>query len=575
MEKQIERSGQQEGKLKKGRTTSLASPLRLFALLFVLIFSACGYKSKKVDLVLHNGRIHPMARGAKVQEAMAVDSGRIVALGAERAIRNKYAGERTIDLAQKNVYPGFIDAHAHFLGYGLAQQRVDLRGADTWDKVIKRVQRFAEEDPEKEQIRGRGWDLSDSLKSSTPDRSELDERFPEKPVLLQRIDGHAAVANEAALNRAGIKGGMKIQGGLVKTKEGKATGYLLDAAVERVLKHFPEPSREEKAKALRTAEEACLEKGLTTVTDAGLSREEIQLIDSLQKEDELKIRIHAMVSADSADMVHYLEQGPYRTSRLTVNAFKFYMDGALGSRGALLLRPYSDVVEKMEYGVQKHSKAWFKRWATRIAESSFQICTHCIGDSANRIVLDVYSELLEPGNDKRWRIEHAQVVHPKDIGKFGTYNIIPSVQPTHATTDMDWAESRLGSERLQYAYAYKDLLEQNGMIPLGTDFPVEDIDPMETFYAAVTRKNEAGEPEEGFMTEQALTRKQALKGMTIWAALAAEEEKSRGTLEEGKVADLTIVGPDLEKLPMEKVRTEEQVVATFVGGECLYGCDEL
>ena len=540
-------------------------------MLFSLLLFGCGFKSEKVGLVLHNGRIHPMTRGAKVQDAMAVDSGRIVELGAERAIMNAYSAERTIDLARKNVYPGFIDAHAHFLGYGLAEQRADLRGADTWKKVLKRVKRFAEEHPGRDHIRGRGWDLSDSLKTGTPGRRKLDSLFPDKPVLLQRIDGHAAVANGAALKRAGIEGDTSIPGGMVKSRKGRATGYLLDAAVGSVLGRFPEPDTEEKAEALMTAEEACLEKGLTMVTDAGLSRQEIELIDSLQQTGALKIRIQAMVSGDPADLEHYLEKGPYRTPRLTVNAFKFFMDGALGSRGALLLEPYSDIIERTEYGVQKHPKEWFLRWAERIAESPFQMATHCIGDSANRLVLDVYSKVLEPGNDKRWRIEHAQVVHPKDIDKFGKYSIIPSVQPTHATTDMDWAESRLGSERLEHAYAYKDLLEQNGLIALGTDFPVEDIDPMETFYAAVARKNEAGEPEGGFMADQSLSREQALRGMTIWGALAAKEEESRGTLEKGKVADFTVVGPDLGKVPLEKLRTEEQVLATFIGGEQLEG----
>jgi predicted amidohydrolase YtcJ len=395
----------------------------------------------------------------------------------------------------------------------------------------------------------------------------LDSLFPDKPVLLQRIDGHAAVANEAALDLADIGVGAEIPGGKVYSENGRATGYLLDAAVERVLEHFPEPGPEQKANALKKAEEACFEEGLTTVSDAGLSRSEIELIDSLQKNGELHIRIHAMVNADSADIVHYLERGPYRTPRLTVNSFKFYMDGALGSRGALLLEPYSDVTESLEYGVQKRSKEEFRRWAERIEASSFQMATHCIGDSANRLVLDVYSDLLEPGNDRRWRIEHAQVVHPDDVGTFGEYSIIPSVQTTHATSDMKWAESRLGPDRLEHAYIYKDLLEQNGLLALGTDFPVEDIDPMETFYAAVARKNEEGEPEGGFMRDQALSREDALRGMTIWGALAAREEQSRGTLEKGKMADFTITKADLEEVPMERIRKEDLISASFVGGE--------
>lgn len=549
---------------------------RSFYYALILFLSSCGFKGEKVDLVLHNGAIHSMKQGAKVQDALAVDGDSIVAIGKEREIMNAYHADRRVDLAHKHVYPGFIDAHAHFLGYGLSQQRVDLKGADNWSEVLERVERFAEEHPGKEWIRGGGWDLSGPAEKNRPDRKALDERFPDKPVLLQRVDGHAAVANAEALERAGLKeGDAAIPGGKSITEEGRTTGYLLDAAVQKVLEHFPEPGLQEKAKALKTAEDACVQKGLTTVTDAGLSRREIELIDSLHKKGELKMRVHAMVRADSADMAHYLERGPYRTPRLTVNAFKFFMDGALGSRGALLLRPYSDITEKLEYGLRIRSRSDLHRWAERIAESSFQMCTHCIGDSANRIALDVYSDVLEKGNDKRWRIEHAQVVHPDDIAKFGKFSIIPSVQPTHATTDMKWAEDRLGRKRLQHAYAYKELLQQNGLIALGTDFPVEDIDPLETFYAAVARKNEAGKPEGGFMSEQALSRAESLKGMTIWAALAAEEEDSRGTLEKGKLADLVVLGADLSSTPLESIRKKDLVQASFIGGECVYGKENL
>lgn len=550
-------------------------PLRLrgWMPLLCILLSSCGFKSEKVDLLIHNGTVHTMLPQEPEQQAIAVDSGRIVAVGKEREIMNEYSGDSVVDLRKKHVYPGLIDAHAHFLGYGLAQQRVDLRGCEDQEEMLQRVEAFAEEHPELEWIQGRGWDFGGKAESSFV-REKLDELFPDRPILLRRVDGHAAIVNGEAMKRAGIDAVSRIKGGKVGVEDGKATGFLLDAAVERVMKEIPEPGRKAKVKALLDAQEDCLEEGLTTVTDAGLSRKDIELIDSLQKAGELKIRIHAMVRSDSADMVHYLKRGPYRTERLTVNAFKFYLDGALGSRGALLLEPYADI-SGAEHGIQKHSEAYFRRWAEAIADSPFQMATHCIGDSANRLALDIYGDLLEEDNDRRWRIEHAQVVHPDDLKKFARFNVIPSVQPTHATTDMAWAEERLGNERLQHAYTYRKLKEQNGLIALGTDLPVEDIDPMETFYAAVARKNEEGEPEEGFMPEQALSRKDALRGMTLWAALAAREEKSRGSIEEGKVADLTVVRVDLEEVAMERIREKDQVVATFVGGERLYGDEDL
>lgn len=422
-----------------------------------------------------------------------------------------------------------------------------------------------------EWIQGRGWDQNDWAEKEFPDNQALNELFPDIPVFLTRIDGHAAIANDKALQITGIKAGDKIDGGIIEVKDGKLTGVLVDNAVDLVSSKIPPMNVSELTEALLEAQLNCFAVGLTTIDDCGLDHEVIDVIDSLQKSGQLKMRLYVMLSDVRKNYKYLIDKGKIKTDKLNVRGFKIYSDGALGSRGACLLHPYSD--KPGWTGFLLSSKEHFDSVANVIYTHGFQMCTHAIGDSANRVLLETYAKYLKGPNDLRWRIEHAQVIDANDFKFFSDYNIVPSVQPTHATSDMYWAGERLGKERLINAYAYHHLMEQNGWIPLGTDFPVEDISPFKTFYAAVVRKDAKGYPEGGFQPENALTRKEALRGMTIWAAKSNFEENEKGSLEIGKWADFIITDRDL-------MTTEEsdilgtKVLKTFIAGEKVFEADK-
>ncbi|MGH2645488.1 MAG: amidohydrolase, partial [Chitinophagaceae bacterium] len=350
-------------------------------------------------------------------------------------------------------------------------------------------------------------------------------------------------------------------------KEEKLTGVLVDNAIDVVSKKIPPLTAEQKEKCLLDAQKNCFAAGLTTIHDCGLGKDMIEFIDQLQQSGKLKMRLYIMISDEPENYEYYLKAGPYKTDLLNIRAFKLFSDGALGSRGACLLQPYAD--RPGWNGFLLKPEKYFEKIAGRLAHSEFQMCTHAIGDAANRMMLGVYAKVLKGKNDRRWRIEHAQILHAEDIKLFGEYNIVPSVQPTHATSDMYWAGERLGDKRLQHAYANKELLQQNGWIPLGTDFPVEDISPVKTFYGAVTRQDSAGYPESGFEFQNALTREETLRGMTIWAAKAAFEENEKGSIERGKFADFVIMDRDIMKIPMKEM-LDAKVLETYIGGERVY-----
>jgi hypothetical protein len=382
-----------------------------------------------------------------------------------------------------------------------------------------------------------------------------------------RIDGHAALVNGKALALAGITSATRVIGGEVFLKNGEPTGLLIDNAVDLVKSRIPEPGIPQLEEALDQAQKNCFAVGLTSITDAGLDVKTILLIDSLQKAGKLKMRINAMASYTPGNFDYYKKAGKYKSDRLQVRSFKLYADGALGSRGACLIHDYSDLPGHKGFLLTTIDS--LKDAARRVSEIGFQLNTHCIGDSANHVLLQIYSDVLEIKNDKRWRIEHAQVLAPDDFKIFGDYSIIPSVQPTHATSDMYWAGDRLGSDRIKYAYAYKQLLEQNGMIAGGSDFPVEDINPLYGFYAAVARKDKQQYPEGGFNPENAITREQALRAMTIWAAYAAFEEGEKGSLEKGKMADFVVLDRDIMTEP-DSVLFGISTRMTVVGGEVVF-----
>jgi predicted amidohydrolase YtcJ len=446
-------------------------------------------------------------------------------------------------------------------------QEVKLEKTKSWQEVVDSVNVYSRKNTEG-WIVGRGWDQNKWKVKDFPNKAKLDSMFPIRPVMLGRIDGHAILVNQAALNIAGIKPGQTIVGGKIETINGKLTGLLIDNAEGLVKRKIPPPNDTTIQSAFIDAQNNCFAVGLTTVEDCGLPYTMVNTIAALQHKGLLKMRMYVMLSDDPDSYAYLFKRGVYKTPGLDVRSFKMYADGALGSRGACLLQPYSD--QKNWRGFLLSSQKHFEDVAKQVAAKGFQLCTHAIGDSANRVILKVYASVLKGKNDRRWRIEHAQVLSPDDIKLFGEYSIIPSVQPTHATSDMYWAVNRLGKQRLKSSYVYKQLLEQNGWLPLGTDFPVENINPMYTFYAAVERKDLAGHPEKGFQAENSLTRVEALRGVTIWAAKANFEEKEKGSIEPGKYADFVILDQDIMKIDGAQL-PNVKVLKTYINGEKVYG----
>jgi predicted amidohydrolase YtcJ len=537
----------------------------LLLILIVLFFSACNSK-KQADLILKNAKVYTVDGKFTIAEAFAVTNGKIVEVGTSDAILAAYDAKEVIDAEGKAVFPGLIDAHAHFLRYGQGLQNADLVGTQSWAEILEKLNAFGTENKEG-WIIGRGWDQNDWVVKDFPDKTELDKLFPTRPVILTRVDGHAAVVNQVALDLAKINAGQKLVGGDIVVKDGKLTGILVDNAVDLVSRIIPAFNAKQNKEALLDAAKNCFAVGLTTVDDCGIDFTDVNLIDSLQKTGDLKMRLYVMLSDAKKNYDFLFKTGKIKTDYLNVRSFKVYGDGALGSRGACLLSPYHDAPKNSGFLLSDPNH--FKDVAAQIAKNDFQMCTHAIGDSANRTILKIYADVLKGKNDKRWRIEHAQVIHPDDFKIFGENNIVPSVQPTHATSDMYWAGDRLGAERVKSAYAFQDLLKQNNWIPLGTDFPVEDINPFYTFYAAVVRKDLKAFPAGGFQNENALTREQALRGMTIWAAKSNFEEQEKGSIEKGKFADFIILDQDLmtvKDLDLPKTK----VIKTFINGVNVY-----
>ena len=536
---------------------------QLFAIAIIMLFSSCI--NQRVDLVVHHAQIYTVNESFAVAEAMAVQDGKIVAVGTNDEILKTYQADSVVDAKGATVYPGFIDGHAHFLGYGQSLYAVDLMFANSWQEVLQRVQAFVATHPGNGWIKGRGWDQNRFPGKAFPTNAELNALFPDRPVLLERVDGHASIANEKALTIAGVQAGQTMEGGDFVVANGKLTGLLIDNAVGVVERNVPAATKEDYKNWLTAAQKNCFATGLTTITDCGLSPNDIDMIDALQKSDDLKMRLYVMLSDKPSSYTStYFTNGGYTTDRLMVKGVKVYGDGALGSRGAALIAHYSD--KPGWGGFLLSSQAHFDSVAAKLINTDFQMCTHAIGDSANRVVLKVYEKYLKGKNDKRWRIEHAQILNPADFDYFGKYGIIPSVQPTHATSDMYWAGERLGAERLKGGYAFQQLLKQNGWLPLGTDFPVEEINPFKTFLAAVARQDAKGFPAGGFQMENALTREQTIRGMTIWAAKANRMEKQVGSLEVGKKADFILLDKDLMKVPTDSI-LNVKVLKTYSNGE--------
>lgn len=512
---------------------------------FTLLFEACKSKTQ-VDFIVYNANIYTVDDQFSKKEAMAVKDGKVVAVGSAKNIFEQYDAKEKNDLKGMTVLPGLYDAHTHFYYYAIGLGEVDLVGTRSYNQVIEKVVEFSKIN-KSYWIKGRGWDQNDWKIKEFPDKDTLDLLFPDTPVFLSRIDGHAAIANSKALEIAGVNADMSISGGVFETKiiNGKKvlTGLLVDNAVDFVSKFIPEPNQKEKLERLMEAQKNCFAVGLTSVAEAGLTRNIVNYLDSLQTVDILKMKLYVMLTPDEENFKYYFQHGPVFKQKLTVNSFKIYADGALGSRGACLLNPYKD--KKNENGFLLSHPDSLAAFAEKIALSKFQMNTHCIGDSANRFILNLYNKVLGNSTDRRWRIEHAQVIHEADFQKFSNNKIIPSVQPTHATSDMYWVYNRIGNERTANAYAYKKLIDVAGMIAGGSDFPVEGINPFRGIYAAVTRQDLKRIPANGFEPSNKISVEQAIKAFTIWAAYAGFEEKLKGSLEPGKAADFIVIDKDI------------------------------
>jgi len=557
-----------------------------FTLFFIccVLLSSCTHK-QSADLIVHNAVIYTVDSSFSTAQSIAIKDGKFIAVGTDEEILAHYDAKEMIDAKGNALYPGLIDSHCHFYGYGEGLQQVNLVGTRSFDEVIERITNYSKEHPDAKWIIGRGWDQNDWTVKEFPDRKKLDSLFPSTPVLIERIDGHAALANGEAMRRATITEWKRVDGGRIGTYPDVANkditrvgfaslnGILIDNAVDLVKKVIPKPTKEEIRTALLAAQKNCFAVGLTTVDDAGLEKHIVDAMDEAQKSGDLKMRIYAMLTDNTENAEYYLrskKNSTYTTDRLHVCSFKFYADGALGSRGACLIQPYDDKPDQR--GFLLSTPAHFDSMSTLMVTRSFQMNTHCIGDSAVRLICNIQKKYNHDGSPSRWRIEHFQVTTQEDIDYLATLpkgTLIPSVQPTHATSDMYWAKDRLGAKRMKYAYAYNDLLKAAGMLALGTDFPVENINPMYTFYAAVARKDLKGFPEGGFQPENALSRENTLRGMTIWGAYANFEEREKGSIEKGKLADFVILDKDIMKCAIDSV-PKVQVIYTFVNGERVY-----
>jgi predicted amidohydrolase YtcJ len=530
-------------------------------LLTLRLFNGNAQMKDKVDLIVTNGTIYTVDRVNSRAEAMAIRDGKLIAIGSMKSISATYESAKMLNVKGKYVYPGFIDAHCHFVGYALGLQYVDLLGCKSFDEVMGRLTASGTAGQGKWLV-GRGWDQNLWVEKSFPDNGQLNSAFPDVPVMLIRVDGHVVLANQEALKRAGIGEANKF-GEQVEIRNGRLTGILSETAADLMRETVPPPTGDELLGLLQRAEKQCFSVGLTMVSDAGLDYHQVQELDTYQRNGRINMQVYAMLTPNEKNLNGFVRHGIYQTGKLTVRSIKIYADGSLGSRTARLKLPYSDAPSGS--GIIVTSPDSIKVLCRIAHEHGYQVNTHCIGDSATSLMLKIYGDELKGRNDLRWRIEHTQVVDMNDLHLFGDYSVVPSVQATHATSDMKWAEARLGPDRIHGAYAYKALMNQNGWIANGTDFPIEHISPLLTFYAAVARKDLGGFPANGFMMENALSREEALRSITIWAAKADFMELSKGSLEVGKDADFVVLDQDIMEVREGQI-PGIKVLETYIGG---------
>ncbi|HEX8098180.1 MAG TPA: amidohydrolase [Pyrinomonadaceae bacterium] len=559
--------------------------MKLITLLIVLalvclLAPGVARQTDSADLVLRNGNVYTVNERAARAEAIAVQGGRVVFVGSnEEAKRFVGARTRVVDLKGRTVLPGMTDAHNHILGVGQREVNLNLEGTTSLEDFLSKVKARVDQTGPGKWVAGRGWIETFWKPPVFPTRYDLDKISPRNPVFLTRADGHGAVANSAALKIAGVDKNTPnpFGGEVIKDKRtGEPTGMLLDSARGLVTRHIPEPTREEIAQAFMLGVRRSVELGWCEIQNAGSVYPDVEMMRRLYGEGKVKLRIYNAVYGPGKDAERLLSEGPTLNAydhRFTVRTIKVVFDGALGSRGAALLKPYSDA-DTSGFLTQKESDLlpMFKEALRR----GIQVETHAIGDRANRVILDLYEQAFKsvPPEERkirepRWRVEHAQIIDPADIPRFAKLGVIPSMQPSHAIGDLFFAPSRLGVERLAGAYAWQSLIKSGSIIPGGSDAPVERGEPMIEFYAAVARKSLKGFSGPGWHPEQAVTREQALKMFTLWPAYAAFEEADKGSIEPGKLADFTVLSADIMRIPEPEI-LKTRCVMTVIGGEVVF-----
>ncbi len=551
--------------------------LRIFPVMLFLFFSVgCRQAPRHADILFVNGKIYTEDSTQPVAEALAVIGDRIGGIGRTAEMTERFRADTVIDLGGRPAYPGFIDAHVHVEGIGTALMTLNLGG-----KSLPEIEAMVRDEVARkghgQWIRGRGWDQNLWKSKSFPTRQGLDRVAPDNPVYLVRVDGHAIWVNSTVLRLAKITQATSDPPGgkILRDDRGQPTGVFVDNAIELLAGLLPGPSREERTRAVQMAIQECIGDGITEVHDMGADLGRIDIYKSLASKNELPIRVYvALDGSDREAVERYLVSGPEIGDfggKVTVRAIKMYADGALGSRGAALIEPYSD--DPGNRGLTVTDGSELELAARRSAERGFQLCVHAIGDRANSIVLSAFEKTFNSlkirGLDRRFRIEHAQVLAPADIPRFSAIGVIPSMQPVHCTSDMPWVVDRLGKERANGAYAWKSLIRAGSIIASGSDAPVEDPSIIMNFYAAVTRQRPDGTPPGGWNPDEKMSREEALRSFTLWASAAAFEDTVKGSLQVGRWADLVVLTDDLMAVEVRKI-PDIRVDMTVVAGRVVY-----